>query len=204
MGLLMNTRSFDIGASRMLPGWAVELQGKGSNHKPETEEYGISSFVYRSDRPFHPERLHNMLQEGAPLTGVLRSKGFVWSASDHSVALEWSQAGVNMSLSPKYAWLNEPRSQWPAWAEQYKDATYGDRRQELVFIGKDMDEAKIRKKLGEILVTEDEFILGPEVWNGWIRLFQEQWIEAINHGFKQQWIQFLDAESNNSHHHHAH
>jgi len=200
----MNTHSFDIGAARMLPGWAAELLGKGSNHRPETEEYGISSFVYRSDRPFHPERLQNMLQEGAPLTGVLRSKGFVWSASDHSVSLEWSQAGVNMSLSPKGVWLKEPRSQWPAWAEQYKHAAYGDRRQELVFIGKDMDEAKIRKKLDEILVTEDEFILGPEVWNGWIRLFQQQWIELLQQpGWRELWQEFQDAESNPAHHHHA-
>jgi G3E family GTPase len=196
--LLMNTRSFDIGAASMLPGWAAELQGKGSNHKPETEEYGISSFVYRSHRPFHPERLQNMLQEGAPLTGVLRSKGFVWSASDHSVSLEWSQAGVNMSLSPKGPGLNleEPRSQWPAWAEQYKGASYGDRRQELVFIGKDMDEARIRKKLDDILVTEDEFILGPEVWSSWIRLFQQQWIELFQ--------KFQDVELNRAHHHQAH
>jgi len=198
--LLMNTRSFDIGAASMLPGWAAELQGKGSNHKPETEEYGISSFVYRSDRPFHPERLHSMLQEGPPLTGVLRSKGFVWSASDHAVSLEWSQAGIEMSLSPKSLWLEEPRSQWPAWAEQYKDATYGDRRQELVFIGKDMDEARIRKKLDELLLTEDEFILGPEVWKGWIRLFQQQWIELY------QKFQNADPKHahHHGHHHHAH
>lgn len=194
--LLMNTHSFDIGAAAMLPGWAAELQGKGSNHKPETEEYGISSFVYRSDRPFHPDRLHTMLQEGAPLTGVIRSKGFVWSASDHSVSMEWSQAGVNMSLSPKGLWLQEPPSEWPAWAEQYKCVTYADRRQELVFIGKDMDEARIRTKLDEILVTESEFILGPEIWSGWRRLFEEQWIELYN--------QFQAAPSNHEHHHHHH
>jgi len=172
----------------MLPGWVAELQGKGSNHKPETEEYGISSFVYRSDRPFHPERLHNMLLEGAPLIGVLRSKGFLWSASDHSASFEWSQAGVSMSLDPKGHWLEEPRSQWPAWAERYKDATYGERRQELVFIGKDMDENGIRNKLDEILVTEDEFAMGPEVWSGWFSV-------------KRYLEQCQDTEQNCAHHH---
>jgi G3E family GTPase len=170
--LLLNTKSFDIGASSILPGWAAELAGKGLNHTPESEEYGISSFIYSRDRPFHPERLDRMLKDGAPLIGVLRSKGKVWSASNHSTSLLWSQAGVAMDLTPGGQWLPEAESQWPACDEKYKGALYGDRRQELVFIGQDMDEADITKTLDEFLLTEEEFAQGPQLWNGWMKLAQ--------------------------------
>jgi len=74
-----------------------------------------------------------------------------------------------------------------------------------VFIGKDMDEVKIRKKLDEILVTEDEFILGPEVWKDWFRLFQQQWIELLQQpGWKELWQEFQNAELNHAPRHHSH
>jgi len=86
---LLNTRSFDMASASMSKGWIQEFTG---GHRPETEEYGISSFVYRAQRPFHPERLDRMLRRGFPLPGVLRSKGFFWVAADHEVAYEWAQA----------------------------------------------------------------------------------------------------------------
>lgn len=167
---LMNTRSFDLESSSMLPGWAAELSGSGSNHKPETEEYGISSFIYHAERPFHPERLDRMLKDGAPLPGVLRSKGFLWSASDHCDSVEWSQAGVSVDLKPGPPWLREPRSEWPTSAAKYQSRRYGDRRQELVFIGVDMAEVEIRMALDQALVTQEEFALGPKAWSGWLQL----------------------------------
>ena len=94
---LLNTRSFDMREASMSAGWAQELMG--NHHKPETEEYGISSFVYRADRPFHPERLTDMLGTFS-FPGVLRSKGFAWSAGNNENAVEWSSAGLAADLKP--------------------------------------------------------------------------------------------------------
>jgi len=167
--LLVNTRSFDIESASMLPGWIVELQSIGSNHKPETDEYGISSFIYQADRPFHPDRLESLLKRGS-FHGVLRSKGFVWSASDHIFSVEWSQAGFATCLKASVQWLEEPRSKWPPEAAKYQDNPYGDRRQELVFIGNDMNENEIRQTLANALLTDTEFALGPEGWSSWQKL----------------------------------
>jgi len=174
--LLLNTRSFDMESAANSPGWAQELKG---GRKPETEEYGISSFVYRADRPFHPRRLNTMLKRGF-FPGVLRSKGFLWSAGDHDVAVEWSQAGRaagnRLELKPGGPWLQVavPRSEWPAEAAKYREASYGDRRVELVFIGADMKEAKIRSALDGALVTDEELRLGPSAWSRWPGLVTEK------------------------------
>lgn len=170
--LLLNTHRFDPEAASRAPGWAAELQG---GHKPETEEYGISSFVYRAERPFHPHRLNRMLRQGF-FPGVLRSKGFAWSASDHDVAVEWSQAGLAMNLKPGPQWSEAswPSSERPAEVGQFKEKHYGARRQELVFIGVDMEEAAIRAELDQALVTNKEFLLGPRFWSRWMRLVTEE------------------------------
>jgi len=170
--LLLNTGSFDLEAASMAPGWLQELEG---GHKPETEEYGISSFVYRADRPFHPGRLNRLLRRGF-FPGVLRSKGFLWSAGDHDTTVEWSQAGLHMDLKAGSPWLQAslPQSEWPEEAAKYKESCYGDRRQEIVFIGADMKEAQIRSALGRVLVTDEELKLGPEVWSKWLGLVTEK------------------------------
>ena len=166
---LLNTKTFDMDSASMHPGWQAEL--RGVPHTPESEEYGISSFVYRSDRPFHPERLEVLLRFGA-LPGVLRSKGFAWSASDHLLAMEWSQAGAYTVLKGAFSWLPLGISR-PTWPEQAKakfgENLYGDRRQELVFIGA-IDEAVVRQALDGILLTDEEFALGPETWTTWKKL----------------------------------
>jgi len=167
--LLLNTKTFDMESASMLPGWQAELSGV--QHKPETEEYGISSFVFRSDRPFHPDRLQQLLKNG-PLPGVLRSKGFAWSAGDHLLAMEWSQAGSYTTLRPGFTWLpmGFSKSSWPEEAKaKFGDSLYGDRRQELVFIGA-IDQAAIRTVLDGILVTDEEYAMGPETWVSWTGL----------------------------------
>jgi len=155
----------------MTPGWQAELNGSGPQHKPETEEYGISSFIYRKHRPFHPERLDKLLQSGTlPKEGVMRSKGYVWVASDHLISVEWSQAGVYTTLKAGYSWLplGFARGQWPEVAKKkFGDQLYGDRRQELVLIGTGMDETKITELLDGAILTDEEFALEPEVWCSW-------------------------------------
>mmetsp|Transcript_8556 Transcript_8556/g.20327 ORF Transcript_8556/g.20327 Transcript_8556/m.20327 type:complete len:741 (+) Transcript_8556:46-2268(+) len=154
--LLLNTNSFNMREASMAPGWAQELMG--NHHKPETEEYGISSFIYRADRPFHPERLTSMLGTYS-FPGVLRSKGFAWSAGNPDNAVEWSSAGLTADLKPGPRWLvvTMPPEKWPAQAQKYKDNRFGDRRTEIVFIGADMVESEVREALDGCLLSQKEF-----------------------------------------------
>ncbi|MBL8960706.1 MAG: GTP-binding protein, partial [Gemmatimonadetes bacterium] len=96
---ILNTGRFDLEKAERMAGWARELNGE---HVPETEEYGISSFVYRARRPFHPERLLGSIQRGYP--GCVRSKGYLWMASRHDLAGMWSIAGQNLGLEPMGFW----------------------------------------------------------------------------------------------------
>jgi hypothetical protein len=153
---ILNTKTFDLKSASMMPGWKAEL--KGVQHKPETEEYGISSFVYGMDRPFHPDRLEQALSlASGAFPGVLRSKGYAWIASETWWAVEWSQAGFMTTLKAAFPWES---CGTPA-------AKSGTRRQELVFIGNAMDESAVRETLGRILLTDEEFALGAEAWMQW-------------------------------------
>jgi len=171
---LLNTKTFDLHSASMLPGWKAELSGV--QHTSETVEYGISSFVYRMGVPFHPDRLEKLLKCGS-LPGVLRSKGYVWIASDHLVSVEWSQAGFVTTLKAGFTWLplGQARASWPEPAKaKWGDSLYGDRRQELVLIGNAMDEAALRETLDGTLLTDEEFALGPEVWSQWTKLITKE------------------------------
>ena len=138
--------------------------------KPETEEYGIASFVYRQRWPFHPERLARALEDDWP--GVLRSKGFFWLASRANVQGLWSQAGLSVTLEPLAPWYAAtPKDEWVL--ETAEDRAelksrwhpeVGDRQIEIVFIGIDMSEDEIRHRLDACLLTDQEFGQGPESW----------------------------------------
>mmetsp|Transcript_78437 Transcript_78437/g.197031 ORF Transcript_78437/g.197031 Transcript_78437/m.197031 type:complete len:654 (+) Transcript_78437:29-1990(+) len=149
--MILNTQRFNQKEVSMLPGWHQELHGTGG-HKPETEEYGISSFIYSAERPFHPHRLESLKKSGVTQWGVIRSKGLIWSDSDHDCAVEWSQAGSSMTLQPGRRWQDGPIED-----DKYKGRQFGDRRQELVFIGQNMKETEIRQALDEALLSEAEF-----------------------------------------------
>jgi G3E family GTPase len=139
---ILNTGLYREEEASRMAGWLEELEGR---HTPETEEYGISSFVYRAQRPFHPQRLWDTLGEVFP--GVLRAKGFYWLASKHSIAGVYSQAGNCVATEPQAYWTEE----FPP-------------RQELVFIGIDMDRAGIEEMLNACLLTDAEMAGGPEEW----------------------------------------
>ena len=120
------------------------------------EEFGISSFIFRSDRPFHPARM--LLLQSTGSDGILRSKGTVWVASSPQQSLVWGQAGVSVRIEAGPLWLHgrvEP-SQWPEGLERYKSCPAGDRRQEVVFIGRKLKENEIRERLQEAFLTEEE------------------------------------------------
>ncbi len=155
---LLDTKRFDYEKAQQHPLWFKELYGF-SDHKPETEQYGVRSFVYRERRPFHPFKFHKFLN--SPWPGVIRAKGHFWLATRPEWVGELSQAGALVHNEAMGIWWAEiPQSQWPqdpAWREHLGrswDSVYGDRRQEIVFIGSDMDEKAIRAALDACLVGD--------------------------------------------------
>lgn len=164
---VLNTGLFDYDKAASSAGWIKELQGE---HKPETEEYGISSFTYRTSLPFDAEKIWSYLHDGDNWMGVLRSKGFFWIAADHRTAYEWAQAGGISNLNPAGMWLAAvPREQWD---DQRPDLEanwhprYGDRIQQIVFIGQQMDEEAIRSGLDACLLNEELAKADTKEWEG--------------------------------------
>ena len=168
---LLGTYRFDFEKAEAAPGWQKELAGV---HIPETEEYGIASFVYRARRPMHADRFWALLNEGDPLwTGVLRSKGFFWLASRHDVVGLWSHAGGAGSAQAAGVWFaTAAKDEWPTEQEEREELervweeAFGDRRQELVFIGKGMNEAAMRSALDACLLGDAELAGGAASWRG--------------------------------------
>ncbi|WP_374502663.1 zinc metallochaperone GTPase ZigA [Zoogloea sp.] len=163
---ILDTGRFDFAAAAEAPGWLAELRGE---HVPETEEYGITSFVYRARRPFHPQRFHEWINQEWP--GVVRSKGYFWLASRPTMVGSWSQAGavVRHELAGLW-WAAVPRDRWPQDEEglaairaRWDDAV-GDAQQELVLIGIDMDEAALRAHLDACLLNDTEYASSPAAW----------------------------------------
>ncbi|MCA9892050.1 MAG: GTP-binding protein [Anaerolineae bacterium] len=153
---ILNTGRFDFEAAASFDEWL-----SGDVHTPETEEYGISSLAYRQRRPFHPARLYQAITEDDILDGVIRSKGICWLATRHDMAGMWSQAGQIINMEPAGTWwIDAPDEEIP---DEMRDEIaammqppYGDRRQELVFIGVELDEALLRSKLDACLLTDAE------------------------------------------------
>ncbi len=163
---IFDTGLFDFDRAHEHPMWAKELYGF-ANHTPETEEYGISSFVYRARLPFHPAKVHAVLNGDLP--GVIRAKGHFWLASRPNWVAEFSLAGAVSSVTPLGGWwASVPRERWPTHPDALRevaskwDEPWGDRRQEIVFIGHGMDEAAIRARLDAALVPAAGFT--PEAW----------------------------------------
>nr|MBL8454725.1 GTP-binding protein [Zoogloeaceae bacterium] len=172
---VLDTGLFDFEEASRAPGWLQELRG---THTPETEEYGIRSFVYRGRRPFHPQRFFDLVETEWP--GVVRSKGFFWLASHPTLAGSWSQAGaVARHGVAGYWWAAVPPERWPQDPESVAairanwDDEVGDARQELVLIGIDMDEAMLRECFDLCLLTDAELAHGPQAWTTWHNPFPD-------------------------------
>lgn len=166
---ILNTGLFDFEEAEQSAGWIEEL--KKEEHTPETEEYGISSFVYRSKKPFDPVRFWNYLQEKFPDT-VIRSKGLFWLASRPDQALIWSQAGGSVKADSAGVWWSsmsfDQRNQYLAFVENQAEieknwhSVFGDRKNEIVFIGIDIDQEEMISDLNDCLSTAME--LNSEDW----------------------------------------
>ncbi|WP_186164981.1 zinc metallochaperone GTPase ZigA [Burkholderia gladioli] len=172
---VLGTGLFDFDEASKAPGWLQEMRG---THTPETDEYGIRSFVYRARRPFHPQRFHALIDSEWP--GVVRSKGFFWLASHPTLAGSWSQAGAVARHGPAgYWWAAVPEERWPQDPEAVAairakwDERVGDARQELVLIGMNMDEASMRARLDACLLSDEEMSRGPAVWTTWPSPFSD-------------------------------
>jgi G3E family GTPase len=164
---ILGTGLFDFAKAETNPLWFKELHGF-RDHVPETEEYGIRSFVYRERRPFDPAKFQAFIARSWP--GVIRAKGFFWLATRPHHVGELSQAGAIVRTEKRGMWWSAvPRERWPQDGEflrmmqPYLDPVWGDRRQEMVFIGADpMSEKKIRAELDECLVEDEDF--QPQRW----------------------------------------
>ncbi len=175
---VLGTGRFDFETAHHHPAWFKELHGF-KNHMPETEEYGVSSFVYRARRPFVPDAFQTFIRGSWP--GVLRAKGFFWLATRPQWVGELSQAGALVRTEAAGQWwagIDErhwPTSpEWRAWITSRWDATWGDRRQELVFIGAGMDRDAITRSLDACLVPEttpafDRWSRLPDPFPAWRR-----------------------------------
>ncbi|CAB3780896.1 Putative metal chaperone YciC [Paraburkholderia caffeinitolerans] len=178
---VLNTGRFDFDDAASAPGWLASLHdhdhsddGAAHHAHSEADEYGIGNLVYRARKPFHPERLWALLNQ--EWKGVLRSKGFFWLATRNDVAGSLSQAGGVCRHGPAGTWwAAQPREEWPQDAELEKeiaadwfgdanDARIGDRRQELVMIGVDIDREAWQAKLDACLLTDAEYAAGPDAW----------------------------------------
>ena len=166
---ILNTGRFDFDRAAQAPGWLQELRGE---HVPETEEYGIASTAYRARRPFHPQRFFAFIDRPWVNGKLLRSKGFFWLASKHQDAGSWSQAGGLMRHGFAGRWWRfVPKSQWPQDEESlaaimaHWQPSTGDCRQELVFIGQNIDFAQMRAELDACLLTDAEMAQGVDAWS---------------------------------------
>lgn len=163
---ILDTGAFDFERASQAAGWMKTLRDE---ERSESDEYGITSFVYRARRPFHPLRLWEWLQESWP--GVLRSKGLFWIPSRADLIGLWSQAGGAGAVRWAGRWYAAlSKEQWPEDEEEYQrlegvwDPEFGDRVQELVLIGRKMDRAALTARLDACLLTEEELRPGLACW----------------------------------------
>lgn len=164
---ILGTGKFDLERAAAMPGWAHELEGR---HTPETEEYGISSFVLRSHDPLHPQRFADFMEQ--PFTGLLRAKGYVWLASRPGWVVSYSRAGNVATHEPiGQWWAAAPRDRWPAKGtparagiEKNWHEPYGDRINEVVFIGQNLDRAALEQAWKAMYLNFTESRKGMKGW----------------------------------------
>ena len=165
---VLGTGLFDFEQAQLAPGWLKEMRGE---HIPETEEYGISSFTYTARRPFYPQRFYDFLHNERGYGKLLRSKGYFWLASRPFYAGQWSQAGgiARYGYGGMFWKAVDPKD-WPE-DEEYRQSImeqwqepFGDMRQELVFIGQDLNEKAIREALDNCLLDDEMLVEGRAGW----------------------------------------
>lgn len=165
---VLNTGLFDFDRAQQAPGWLKEMRGE---HIPETEEYGIGSVSYVARRPFDPKKFYDFLHSTKQYGKLIRSKGFFWLATRPEFAGQWSQAGgiARYGFAGMF-WKAIPKENWPQ-DEDYLESIekqwvepFGDMRQELVFIGQNLNKENITSALNDCLLKEEDVLRGKEYW----------------------------------------
>lgn len=165
---VLNTELFDFDRAQQAPGWLKEMRGE---HIPETEEYGIGSVSYVARRPFDPKKFYDFLHSTKQYGKLIRSKGFFWLATRPEFAGQWSQAGgiARYGFAGMF-WKAIPKENWPQ-DEDYLESIekqwvepFGDMRQELVFIGQNLNKENITSALNDCLLKEEDVLRGKEYW----------------------------------------
>jgi len=165
---VLATHKFDFEKASQAPGWLKEARGE---HVSETEEYGISSFSYVARKPFHPEKFYHFLHQDWPDGKLIRSKGYFWLANRPQFAGHWSQAGgiAHHGFAGMF-WKAVPEDRWPEDEEsrevimEHWQEPFGDMRQELVFIGQNLNESQVKEQLDACLLTDEELLAGKALW----------------------------------------
>ena len=165
---VLNTGLFYFERAQSAPGWLKEMRGE---HIPETEEYGISSFSFLARRPFHPEKFYHFLHDTEQFGKLIRSKGYFWLASRPEFSGQWNQAGgiAHYGFAAMF-WKSVPKKDWPTDEESLNAIQnlwvepFGDMRQELVFIGQQLDQEAMTRALNECLLSDDELLQGKNHW----------------------------------------
>lgn len=165
---VLATGLFNFERAQQAPGWLKEMRGE---HVPETQEYGISSFSYTARRPFHPEKFYNFLHSTEQYGKLIRSKGFFWLASRPQFVGQWNQAGgiAHYGFAGMF-WKSIPKENWPTDEASLKEIQktwvepFGDMRQELVFIGQNLDQRATIQALDDCILSEDELLKGKAYW----------------------------------------
>ena len=205
---VIGTARFDYDTTSNAAGWLALLHDPHS-HQHEGDGKGVGHLVYRARRPFHPERLWALLHE--EWKGVLRGKGFFWLATRNDIGGSLAQAGGACRPSPAGTWwAAQDRSEWPEgddelmqeiaadWYGDADDFTIGDRRQELVLIGVDLEATQWRKKFDACLLTDDEFTKGADGWKELNDPFPAWDLEDDDHDHHHD----HDHDDDGHHHHH--
>ncbi|MCG7406186.1 GTP-binding protein [Paenibacillus sp. ACRRX] len=183
---ILNTHLFNFEAASISPGWMQELQRE--EHTPETEEYGIGSMVFRSRRPFHPERLGLLFEEWPE--AIIRAKGTLWIASRNDIAASISQAGASIRFGPAGYWIAAlPDDERQIYLDAEPDLAanweprWGDRMTELVCIGIDLDREVMNKRLEDCVLRVDEVELDwssfPDPLPSWDQALEQVEMQEI-------------------------
>lgn len=165
---VLNTGLFDFERAEQAPGWLKEMRGE---HVPETEEYGIGSFNYVARRPFDPAKFYDLLHNTEKFGKLLRSKGYFWLATRPQFCAQWSQSGgiARYGFAGVF-WKAVPKSDWPTDQESLDEIEnqwvepFGDMRQELVFIGQNLDKQAMISALDDCLLSEEALLKGKDYW----------------------------------------
>ena len=165
---VINTNLFDFEHAEKAPGWLKEMQGE---YVPETEEYGISSFSYVARRPFYPEKIHKLLHDTKKFGKLIRSKGYFWLGTRPEFVGQWNQAGgiARYGFAGRF-WKSVPKQEWPEDEESLNTINkhwvepFGDMRQELVFIGQNLDKGRMTEALDDCLLTDEDILKGKAHW----------------------------------------